>query len=138
MEWVLDSSFALSLVLPEEYSGRADAFLQQRSSEDTFWVPALWWYEISNALLMAQKRNRITEADRIQMVALYGLLPIQTDTPFHLEAINRFQELALAYSLTAYDAAYLELALRKGLAIATFDQRLTQAAQKAGLGTIPN
>jgi predicted nucleic acid-binding protein len=40
--------------------------------------------------------------------------------------------------LTAYDAASLELALRKGLAIATFDQRLTQAAQKAGLGTIPN
>ena len=138
MEWVLDSSFALSLVLPEEYSGRADAFLQHRSSEDTFWVPALWWYEISNALLMAQKRKRITEADRIQMVALYGFLPIQTDTPFHLEAINRFQELALTYSLTAYDAAYLELALRKGLAIATFDRRLTQAAQKAGISTIPN
>jgi predicted nucleic acid-binding protein len=71
------------------------------------------------------------------MVALYGSLPIQTDTHFHLEAISRFQELALAYSLTAYDAAYLELALRKGLAIATFDQRLKQAAQKAGLSTIP-
>ena len=138
MEWVLDSSLTLSWVLPEEYSGRADAFLSKRSSEDTFWVPALWWYEVSNALLMAQKRNRITEADRIQMVALYALLPIQTDTPFHLEAINRFQELALAYSLTAYDAAYLELALRRGLAIATFDQRLTQAAQKAGISTIPN
>ena len=138
MDWVIDSSLALSWVLPEEYSGRADAFLQQRSAEDTFWVPALWWYEISNALLMAQKRNRINEADRIQMVALFGLLPVQTDTPFHLEAIHRFQDLALAYSLTAYDAAYLELALRKGLAIATFDRRLTQAAQKAGLGTIPN
>jgi predicted nucleic acid-binding protein len=138
MEWVLDSSLALSWVLPEDYSGRADAFLRQRSSEDTFWVPALWWYEISNALLTAQKRNRITEADRIQMVALYALLPIQTDIPFHLEAINRFHELALTYSLTAYDAAYLELALRKGLAIATFDQRLTQAAQKAGITTIPN
>jgi predicted nucleic acid-binding protein len=54
MEWVLDSSFALSWVLPEEYSDQSDAFLQQRSSEDTFWVPALWWYEISNALLTAQ------------------------------------------------------------------------------------
>ena len=138
MEWVLDSSLALSWVLPEEYSGRADAFLSKRSSEDTFWVPALWWYEVSNALLMAQKRNRITEADRIQMVALYALLPIQTDIPFYLEAVGRLQELALAYSLTAYDAAYLELALRKGLAIATFDQRLTQAAQKAGISAIPN
>ncbi len=138
MEWVLDSSFALSWVLPEEHSDQADAFLQQRSSEDAFWVPALWWYEISNALLTAQKRNRVNAADRIQMVALYGSLPIQTDTPFHLEAISRFQELALAYSLTAYDAAYLELALRKGLAVATFDQRLKQSAQKAGLGTFPN
>jgi predicted nucleic acid-binding protein len=135
MNWVLDSSLALSWVLPEECSSRADKFLTQRPSEDTFWVPALWWYEVSNALLMAQKRNRITEADRIQMAALYGLLPIQTDIP-HLDSVTRFQELGLAHSLTAYDAAYLELALRKGLPIATFDQRLKQAAQKAGLGTI--
>ncbi|MBI5583385.1 MAG: type II toxin-antitoxin system VapC family toxin [Deltaproteobacteria bacterium] len=55
---------------------------------------------------------------------------MQTDTPFYFEAIHRFQELALAYSLTAYDAAYLELALRKGFPLATFDQRLKPAARK--------
>jgi predicted nucleic acid-binding protein len=99
-------------------------------------VPSLWWYEIANALLMPQKRNRISEADRVRLVSLYGLLPVQTDTALYPEVVSRFQELALTHALTAYDAAYLELALRKGLPLATFDRKLKKAAEEGGVGVI--
>jgi predicted nucleic acid-binding protein len=129
---VLDSSLALAWGLPDEHSDQADRLLNQISGDKNLWVPALWWYEIGNALMMAQKRNRIKEADRLRLWQLYGLLPILTDGPFS-EAIRRIQELALSYSLSVYDASYLELALRKGLPLATFDRRLLQAATQAGV-----
>jgi predicted nucleic acid-binding protein len=135
--WVLDSSLALAWALPDEHSEQADGILDLFSSQDGFWVPALWWYEISNALLMAQKRNRLKEADRLRLIDLYSLLPLQTDTPFHWEAIRRFQELALVYSLSAYEASYLELALRKGIGLATLDRHLLKAAEKAGIPLVP-
>ncbi len=129
---VLDSSLALAWGLPDENSDQADRLLNRVSGDKNLWVPALWWYEIGNALLMAQKRNRIKEADRIRLMKLYGLLPILADVPFP-EAVRSVQDLALSYSLSVYDASYLELALRKGLPLATFDRRLLQAATRAGV-----
>ena len=134
MNWVLDSSLALAWALPDEFSQRADEFLDQLTPASGFWVPALWWYKVSNALLMAQQRNRIKEVDRLQAIDLLSQLPLQTDTP-NTEIVRYIQELAFAHSLSAYDASYLELALRKGLGLATFDGRLKQAAEKAGLHT---
>jgi predicted nucleic acid-binding protein len=134
MNWVLDSSLALAWALPDEVSQRADEFLDQQTPVSVFWVPALWWYEVSNALLMAQQRKRIKEVDRLQTIDLLGQLPLQTDTP-NTGIVRYIQELSFAHSLSAYDASYLELALRKGLGLATFDSRLKQAAEKAGLNT---
>lgn len=135
MNWVLDSSLALAWALPDEFSQRADEFLDQLTPASGFWVPALWWYEVSNALLMAQQRKRIKEVDRLKAIDLLGQLPLQTDTP-NTGIVRYIQELAFAHSLSAYDASYLELALRKGLGLATFDGRLKQAAEKAGLHTL--
>ena len=132
MSWVLDSSFALAWALPDEFSQAADEFLDHLTPASSFWVPALWWYEVSNALLMAQQHKRIKEVDRLQAIDLLGQLPVQTDTP-NTEIVRYIHELAFAHSLSAYDASYLELALRKGLGLATFDGRLKQAAEKAGL-----
>ena len=84
---------------------------------------------------MAQRRNRIKEVDRLQAIDLLGQLPLQTDTPNN-GIVRYIQELAVTHSLSAYDASYLELALRKGLGLATFDGRLKQAAEKAGLNTL--
>jgi predicted nucleic acid-binding protein len=133
MNWVLDSSVALAWALPDEHSKEAEQFLTQTSAGDDFWVPALWWYEISNALVTAQHRRRIKEAERLQIIDLFYLLPLQVDTHFQSEPMRRLQELALAYSLSVYDAAYLDLALHKGLALATFDRRLQHAAVKSGI-----
>ena len=135
MTWVLDSSLALAWALPDEFSQRADEFFDQLTPASGFWVPALWWYEVSNALLMAQRRNRIKEVDRLQAIDLLGQLPLQTDTPNN-GIVRYIQELAFTHSLSAYDASYLELALRKGMGLATFDGQLKQAAEKAGLNTL--
>jgi len=133
MNWVLDSSMALAWALPDETSKQADRFLSGVSEKNLLWVPALWWYEIANVLVMAQRRKRLTEADRMRLMELYRILPIQTDTTLDADTILRLHTLAMQYNLSAYDAAYLELAQRKGLGLATLDQRLRLAAQQTGV-----
>jgi predicted nucleic acid-binding protein len=133
MDWVLDASLALALALPDETSEQADHFFSRVSGESTFWVPALWWYEMANALIGAERRKRLAEKDRMRLIELYRMFPIQTDTVLDSDAMYRFQTLAVEYELSAYDAAYLELAQRRGLGLATLDQRLHSAARKAGV-----
>jgi len=133
MDWVLDASIALAWALPDETSPQADQFLSRVSRKGTLCVPSLWWYEVANALILAERRKRLTEANGIQLRELYGMLPIKTDKTIGPEIIERFCTLAREYSLSAYDAAYLELALRKGLRLATLDQNLQSAARKAGV-----
>lgn len=136
MELVLDSSVALAWVLPDETSSRADRFLAKAPRESAFWVPALWWYEVANALTVAQRRRRLTEADRIRAIELYATLPVRTDAALDAHALWRYQALAEEHGLSAYDAAYLELAQRRDLQLATFDRRLAAAARRAGVRTV--
>jgi len=133
MDWVIDSSIALAWALPDETSKEADRFLSQISIRSILWVPALWWYETANALLMAQRRKRLTEAERIRLMELYRRLPIRTDMVLDSDSMSRFHTLAIEYNLSAYDAAYLELAQRRDLGLATVDRPLRLAAQRAGM-----
>lgn len=134
--WVLDSSLALAWGLPDESSPGAERFLEGLSSQDELWVPALWWYEVANALLTAQRRKRLSEADSLRLVELYRGLPTQTDFASGPEALWRFRTLAHEHGLSAYDAAYLELAGRRELALASLDRRLIAAARRVGVRTI--
>lgn len=133
MEWVVDCSFALAWGLPDVSSSRADDVLDRLTAQDAFWVPALWWYEIADALMMAERRRRITEADRLALTQLYEQLPIRTDAHLTGHTVRQIQSLAIAHHLSAYDASYLELALRKRLSLATLDKPLIKAANAAGL-----
>ncbi len=136
MNWVLDCSVALAWALPDETSTRAERFLAVLGQETTLWVPALWWYELANALTMAHRRRRLSESEGLRLIELYGSLPIQTDAYLNSDAVWRFQALAKEHALSAYDAAYLELAQRKGIGLATLDKRLAGAARTAGV-TVP-
>lgn len=133
MDWVIDSSMALAWALPDETSKEAERFLSRMSVGNIFWVPALWWYEIANALLMAQRRKRLAEAERIRLIELYRRLPVQTDVALGSDLMGRLHSLSIEYNLSAYDAAYLELAQRRGLGLATVDRQLRLVAQKAGV-----
>jgi predicted nucleic acid-binding protein len=131
MDWVIDSSIALAWALPDEASKEAERFLSRISIRSILWVPALWWYEMANALLMAERRKRLTEAERISLMELYRKLPIRTDMVLDPDRMWHFHALAIGYNLSAYDAAYLELAQRRGLGLV--DRPLRLAAQRAGV-----
>ncbi len=133
MAWVLDCSVALAWGLPDERSARAERFLTGLSAPDPLWVPSLWWYELSNGLTVARRRHRVADAEVERLVALYRALPIRTDDATGADLLGRLRAVADTYTLSAYDAAYLELAQRRGLGLATLDRGLARAARKAGV-----
>ncbi len=136
MDVVLDCSVALAWGLPDEGSAQADRLLGRTARGALFWVPALWWHEVANALLTARRRQRLSEPDRVRLVELYGSLPIQTDAPVGPELVRRLHALAEEQTLSAYDAAYLELAQRRDIPLATLDAGLRAAARRAGVAVV--
>jgi predicted nucleic acid-binding protein len=133
-ELVLDASLTLAWALPDEASNYTDAVLKLIAAGKA-WVPDLWPYEIANGLVMAQRRGRITAAQRALFIEELLKLPIEVVRASSRAVLETQAALADRYSLTAYDAAYLDLALRKGVSLATQDKALSVAATKAGVGT---
>ena len=99
-------------------------------------VPMLWPLEVANVLLMAERRHRIVSAERSQALGWFAALPIEIDYEAAHPAWADLPALAVQHRLTAYDAAYLELARRRGLPLATLDQELAAAARAEGLGVL--
>ncbi len=128
----MDCSIAAALGLPDEQSQMAEAFLAVMPDTEV-WVPSLWWHEIGNVIASAKRRKRITDNDATGLVQLYGMLPMHTDTAHGDPWLERVLSLAASFNLTAYDAAYLELAERKQAGLATLDERLCKAALTSGV-----
>jgi predicted nucleic acid-binding protein len=97
------------------------------------WVPALWRWEVANVLEMGVRRGRHTAAFRDATLADLSLLPIAVDPEAERQAWGSTLQLAERHKLTLYDAAYLELARRRGLALATLDVDLRPAATAEGI-----
>jgi predicted nucleic acid-binding protein len=129
---VLDSSMALAWCFADERSYVATEVLQ-RVSVDGATVPALWHLEIANGLLVAERRGRVSADFRHQTLADLAVLAIHVDAETPRRAWHATSELAERFGLTPYDAAYLELAERTGLPLATRDAALAQAAATLGV-----
>ncbi|PCJ44688.1 MAG: VapC toxin family PIN domain ribonuclease [Moraxellaceae bacterium] len=97
-------------------------------------VPNLWHLEASNVLLGAEKRGETTAGEVECFIVQLESLPIHVDSMTATQSFSRTIALARAYKLSSYDAAYLELAIREGLPIATLDKTLLKAAKKADAG----
>ena len=130
--FVLDSSVTLAWYLPDE-SGSASAALLERAAAEGVAVPGLWPLEIANALLMAERRGRIAAAARVRALGALRRLPISVDSETAERAWADALTLATAHRLSVYDAAYLELAVRRRLPLATFDRDLRAAASALDL-----
>lgn len=125
----------LTWCFQDEASAVGDALL--RSIEQMgAWVPVLWHLEVVNSLLYAQRRARVTASEIKQKLTMLAVLPIQTDTEASWHAFHVIKDLALAEKLTAYDACYLELAMRRKLPIATKDTALINACERQGVDCI--
>src|SRR5699024_8514082 len=98
-------------------------------------VPPLWHTEVANALLAGECRRAVTEAQVIDYLYRLYRLPIATDNAAPVTRCDLVMALARGHRLTAYDATYLELALRVGAVLATFDGKLADAMRRAG-GTV--
>lgn len=130
---VLDGSMTLGFLLEDERFSGAMEVLDEIESGVITYVPNLWWHETANGLLMSEKRKRSTQAGTVSSLQVIQDLPITVDEePMPHVAYNAVL-LARQYSLTVYDATYLELAIRKGCALATADKRLAKAAVEAGV-----
>jgi predicted nucleic acid-binding protein len=127
---VIDSSIALSWCLPDE-DGMDQ--IQQEVAVSGATAPAHWPLEVANALLMAERRQRINAAFRNAALRDLAALPIVLDTETSARAWHETLTLAEGYRLTAYDAAYLELAQRRALPLATLDAELRVAAHATGV-----
>lgn len=130
MALVLDTSISLAWFFPDERTGFTDAALELAAQEEC-WVPALWRLEFPNALLAAERRRRLTRAERLQVLDEAARLKFRVD--HHAHELRAISALAERHALSTYDAAYLELATRLESALITLDRNLAAAAVAAGV-----
>lgn len=134
--FVADASVGVSWAVPSQGSDRANDLLDQIISGTPFVVPALWPFEVGNALLTLQRRGKIDPAHCTRArTALQHLNPL-IDDEGQRRALAVVWQLADDHGLSLYDAAYLELAQRKGLALASRDAGLNRAAKRCGVSTL--
>ena len=100
--------------------------------EHEVWVPPLWYTEVANALLVAERREVITQATSHNFLEHLSRLPLKTDERSGLSRQETVLQLAREHQLSAYDATYLELTLRLQATLATFDRKLALATKQAG------
>lgn len=134
MKLVLDASMALAWIFERNNKTEIECAKQALITliDTETLVPSLWHTEIANALLVAERRQVITEARIIDYLNRLSGLPIITDDVTVLSRRDLVMALAREYKLTAYDATYLDLTLRNGAILATFDNKLAEAMRNAG------
>ena len=132
MPFVIDASTTACWAFSDESEPVADAARDQLIYDSAF-APSLWWFEVRNAMIVNERRKRIGENDTVAFLAQLALLPVVIDrSPLEADILT----LARRHQLTVYDAAYLELARRRGEPLATLDRKLAAAATAESIALI--
>lgn len=130
--FVLDCSVAMAWCFPDEAGPYSEKVLEDLGGSGAV-VPSIWPLEVANVLLSAERRTRISKAQSRRFVELLQALPISVDETRVATVWDGVISLARDQDLSAYDAAYLELAMREGVPIATRDKTLLKAARRCGV-----
>lgn len=135
MSFVLDSPVALSWCFEDERTDAGDETLRRVAASGAI-APVLWPLEVLNGLAMAERRRRLDPATRQRLAGFLRDLPVTIDVEAPALAWDVIAELAARFPLTVYDAAYLELAHRLMMPLATLGQDLRIAAKKLGISLL--
>jgi len=136
MPFVLDRSVTLSWLLPDERDAATDALIGELERTSAV-APAIWPYEVANALLVAQRRARIDDDDLIRVRGALAALPIEVEAVAGNHVLSAVSDLGRRLGITSYDAAYVELAARRHLPLATLDARLRKACAALKVEVLP-
>jgi predicted nucleic acid-binding protein len=135
VSFVLDTSVTMRWFFgdgkPQElaYAGKVLDAMKDASAL----VPVIWGLEVANVIARAEAKGLVTEARSGEFLALLEGVDIEVDAATFAHALSDTLQLARRYKLSAYDASYLELALRSGIPLATLDEDLQKASKKAGV-----
>ena len=132
MSFVLDCSVTMAWCFEDERTAETDTLLDKLVAEGAE-APSIWPLEVTNVLIGAARRNRISPAAANVAAQRIAALPVLIDLEGSRRAWDSLLQLAVRYGLTSYDTCYPELALRKALPLATLDKALQQAATEAGV-----
>ena len=130
--FVLDNSVVMSWCFGDEANDYADAVLEELTTARAL-VPAIWALEVVNVLLVAERKDRIKQAESTRFINLLLQLPIDIEQLMPRAAIPGLLSLGRSLSLSSHDLAYLNLALHSGCPLATLDQKLIAAAEETGV-----
>ncbi len=134
--FVADASVGMAWAVESQSSAETKDLLDRVASGVSFVVPVFWPFEVANALLMLVRRRRMTPEDFVRVRVDFGIAKPVIDTEGPRLAWSDITELAEKFGLTIYDAAYLELAIRRGLPLASRDSSLNEAARLRGVKTL--
>lgn len=131
-DFVVDNSVVMSWAFEDEANHYADAVLAKLAKTSAI-APSIWPLEVVNVLLVAERRERLTQADSIRFITLLSRLPIFVEQEWPDNRMEELLAMGRANNLSSYDASYLYLAMQQGLPIATLDKRLIAAAQQVAI-----
>ena len=129
--FVVDNSVVMSWCFKDETDNYGDAILEKLTAGVAS-VPSIWPLEVVNVLVVAERQKRLSESDSIRFLTLLSQLPIIVEYE-HPEMMKDLLALARSNNLSSYDASYLDLAIRKGIPLATLDNKLIDAARRIGV-----
>ena len=136
MIYVFDSSFLNALIITDEKNPQVDKMYAKVENEDERHAPHMIWYEVANVLYNLIRRKRYTYDEVLQLFPRLAAFDITVDYESGAEYTAKLLRLCNDYNISAYDAAYLELAARKRAVLCTLDEGLKAAAKKNGVATL--
>jgi predicted nucleic acid-binding protein len=136
MLYVFDASFVGALIIPDEKSKETDKLYTRIQNDDTRYVPQLLYYEIANVFKNLIRRGRYAYDEVLTFIPPLASLHLTSDSGADAALSERLLRIAQDYTLSSYDAAYLELAGRKKAVLCTLDKNLKHAAKKYGVAVL--